>query len=87
MLKGKIESGFEFEIDEKVLDNMELVDAIAEADTNPLAVSRVIRLLLGDQQRQKLYGHLRTADGNVPIQAVSGALVEIFQNAGPGGKN
>ena len=31
MIKGKTKSGFEYAIEEKTLDNMELIDAIAES--------------------------------------------------------
>lgn len=87
MMHGKTASGFEYEIDPKALDNMELVDAIVEADESPLAVSRVVKLLLGDKQRKALYDHLRTEDGNVPILAVSNAVAEIFRASGQEVKN
>ena len=84
MMQGKTTSGFEFEVDEKRLDDMELVEAIAESDTNPIAIMRVIKLLLGDEQKQRLYDHLRTDDGRVPIKAATTAVVEIFNSAKPG---
>lgn len=86
MIEGKTSSGFEFRVDEKVLDNMELVDAIAGVEESPIAVSKVIELLLGKEQRKALYASLRTEDGRVPVKAVSDALVEIF-NAGQPIKN
>ena len=82
MIQGKLASGFEYEIASDLLDNMELVDAIVEADENPLAVSRVVKLLLGEDQRRKLYDHLRTEKGNVPMLAVSEAVAEIFRGSG-----
>lgn len=87
MIRGKLESGFEYEVTEEVRDNMELLDAIVEADENPLAVSKVVKLLLGEDQRRKLYDHLRTENGNVPIQAVCNAVAEIFRGAGQAVKN
>lgn len=87
MIQGKTKTGFEYQIDEKVLDNMELLDAIVEADSNPLAISKVTKMLLGDDQRKKLYDHLRTESGNVPILSVSEAVAEIFRNSGQLGKN
>ena len=87
MICGKLESGFEYEIAEEVRDNMELLDAIVEADENPLAVSKVVKLLLGEDQRRKLYDHLRTDKGNVPIMAVSNAVAEIFRGSGQAVKN
>jgi len=84
MIRGKLESGFEYEVAEEVRDNMELLDAIVEAEENPLAVSKVVKLLLGENQRRKLYDHLRTDKGNVPILAVSEAVAEIFAGSGAG---
>jgi len=87
MIRGKLESGFEYEVAEEVRDNMELLDAIVEAEENPLAVSKVVKLLLGENQRRKLYDHLRTDKGNVPILAVSNAVAEIFRGSGQAVKN
>ena len=36
MLKGKTKTGFEYEFDEKILKNYELVELLAEVDDNPL---------------------------------------------------
>jgi hypothetical protein len=87
MIRGKTSSGFEYAIEETTLDNMELLDAIVEADKNPLAVSRVVKLVLGEEQRMALYDHLRTENGNVPVAAVSKAIAEIFRGTGSQGKN
>lgn len=85
MIKGKTESGFEFEIEESRLDNMELVDAVAEAsDESPITVSRVILLLLGEKQRKALYDFCRAETGNVPIEAVSRTIIEIFKSIDSG---
>lgn len=83
MIEGKLKSGFEYKIENHVLDNMELLDAIAEVDQNPMVLSKVLKMLLGDEQRKKLYDHLRDPDnGNVPIVAVSNAVAEIFSGSG-----
>ena len=89
MKKGKTDTGFDFEIDDKALDNMELLDAIAEvdADENPLAISRVISLLLGKEQKKMLYEHCRADDGRVPIDALVKEVANIFEQMGEQGKN
>lgn len=88
MITGKTANGFAFELDEKALDDMNLIDALAEASTNdPLQFSRVIRLLLGDAQRKRLYDTLKDEAGRVPIERVSQAVSEIFSAAGNVGKN
>ena len=87
MIEGKTSAGFDFALDEKVLDNMELLDAIAESEENPLALSRICLLLLGRESRGRLYDHLREEDGRVPTETVSAAILEIFDACGIKGKN
>lgn len=84
MIQGKLKSGFEYQVDKDVLNDMELLDLIVEVDTNPLAISKVIKKLLGEDQRRKLYDHLRTEKGNVPVLAVSEAVAEIFKSSKQG---
>ena len=88
MIEGKTRGGFAFSLKESAMDDMELVDALAEASSdNPLEISRVVRLLLGDEQRKRLYEFLRGDDGVVPASRVSETIVEIFTAAGSAGKN
>ena len=83
----RMKSGVTLELDDKVMDNMELVDTLAEAsDEDPLVVSKMVRLILGDE-RKKLYDSLRTEDGRVPVESVSDALKDIFEAFGEKGKN
>ena len=85
---GTTQSGFSFSIPEENLDNMELLDALADLNENdPLQISHICRLLLGKDQRRALYDHLRTPAGNVPVKAVSEAIGEIFHACGDAGKN
>ena len=87
MYKGVTSSGFEYEIDEKNADNMELVDAVSDVtEGDKLAVSRVCRLILGVDQRKRLYEHLRTEDGRVPVEAVTREIFEIFNGTDSGKK-
>lgn len=88
MVTGKTTSGFSFSIPRKVMDNMEFVDTLAEAsESNPIAVSKTVQLLLGDDVRKALYNHVRTEDGRVPVKAVCEEVVEIIKAFGQEGKN
>ena len=88
MQKVITKSGFECLVDKKQMDDMELVDKIAEADAgNLLAVSAVIEKVLGKEQKAKLYNHLRNEDGRVPIEKVGEEIVEIITSLGNEGKN
>lgn len=87
MITAKTKSGFEIELKESSLDNMELVDTLDEMNEgNPLAISRLVPLLLGKEGKKKLYDHLRTPDGRVPVAKVAEALGELM-NSFTAGKN
>lgn len=78
-IKGTTESGFEFIVNKKNLDNMDLVDALAElGDGANLAIVKVVKLLLGESQKKKLYDHNRDADGIVPQEKINADITEIF---------
>lgn len=84
MIKGNTPSGFAFEIEDTQLDNYELLDAIAEVETNPIAITRVVNMLLGAEQKKRLLDHVRDKDGRVSIEAMSQEITGIFSNAKPG---
>lgn len=87
MIKGTTKSGFAYSIDEENVDQ-EFLDALSEAeDGDPLKVSKALRLLLGDEQRKKLYDYLRNDKGKVPIQDVMEEFYDILANDGTGAKN
>lgn len=81
MKSGITPSGFEYEIDETALDNMELVDALADVDNgNPFAITTVTNLMFGAQQRDKFYKKIKAEnDGRVPITVFKNLIVEIFK--------
>lgn len=85
MISGKTKSGFEYTLEENVMDNMELVDVLAdESDDISIRVSRIVKLVLPAEQRKQLYDHHRTQDGRVPVEAVYADISEIFASFGQG---
>ena len=81
-MKGKTSTGFEFDIEDEGLDDMDLVDIMAEIDENPLLMPKLCKMLLGEEQKKRLYDHLRSEDGRVPIEATTNAIQEIFNSPG-----
>ena len=75
----KTRSGFEVDIDAAVLDDMELVDALAELEDNPLAFSKVITMILGDEKK-RLYDHIKTTrkSDRVSVTAMSEEIEDIL---------
>nr|DAI39473.1 MAG TPA: hypothetical protein [Caudoviricetes sp.] len=79
-LTGVTKSGFAYSILEKNVRNYELVEALGELETNPLALPRVMNLLLGKEQAQKLKDHLRDEDGVVDTEQITSELKNIFES-------
>lgn len=80
MLKGKTDSGFEFEIADKDVNNYELLESLAEVDDNPMLLPKVVKLLLGTKQSDALKDHVRTEDGTVPMDAIGIEITQIFNS-------
>lgn len=88
MRTGTTKSGFKFEIDEKNLDDMQLLDLLIAADDgDTTALIKATDWMLGKEQKKRLYDHLRTEDGKVPIKDFTQEFLEIFNEAGKEGKN
>lgn len=80
-MKGKTSTGFEFDIEDERLDDMELVDIMAEIDENRCLCQSFARCSW-ERAEKRLYDHLRSEDGRVPIEATTNAIQEIFNSPG-----
>lgn len=79
MLKGTTKSGFFFEIEDKRLNNYELLEAISEVDDNALVLPKLIKLLLGDSKASALKNHIRDEEGFVSAEDLMAEIKEIFE--------
>ena len=88
MIEGTTKSGFKFKVKENALDDMRLLDAVAEvADgSKPLALSFVVKQILGES-RDTLYKHVAEFDGRVPVEKINSEITEIINAYGKAGKN
>ena len=73
------ESGFETDIDESRLDDMELFDAIVDLQGGDVTTIPLILSKIFGADKAALYAHCRTEDGRVPTQAVAAELTNIFE--------
>ena len=48
-IRGVTSTGFAFEITKERLENYELLESIAEVDTNPAVLPKVVKLMLGNK--------------------------------------
>jgi hypothetical protein len=78
MIKGKTKSGFEFEIQKKMLDNYELVENLSELESSPLLLPKIVVQILGKKQSEDLKDFLRSEDGIVPVTKMEKEVTEIL---------
>lgn len=87
MLRGKTESGFEYELDDDVLDDYELLEMfckIDEGETN--LTTKMVNMLLGEEQKERLKNHVRAKSGRVSARRLLVEVTEIL-NSTKEGKN
>ncbi len=79
-MKGKTLSGFEYEILEEALDDMELLECLQQIDENGKfwSVGKCLDILFGKDQKDAYYKYLREKDGRVRISVVTEDLSSIF---------
>lgn len=88
MMRGKTESGFEFEIEEEILDDYEFLELLCEIDGGNvnLTVKMVDRLMGTQEQKKRLKDHVREESGRVSARKLLAEVAEIL-NSSKEGKN
>lgn len=80
IVKGKTQTGFSFKVDSDLINDAEFLELFAEMqDGNNLVVFKIIKKSLGEEQKQKLYDHVRNKKGQVPIDRMSDEVTDIFK--------
>lgn len=79
----KTASGFEAEVDDIVIDDLAFLDLICDLDEGDTrAYRRLINKLLAEKDRERLYDHVSTEDGRIPLSAINTELTEIIKGIG-----
>lgn len=78
---GTTESGFQYSIDQEVMDDYELLEDLCEVDNgNTGKITTVARRLLGNEQLKALKEHLRNENGRVPASKMIEEISQIFKD-------
>ena len=73
-------SGFECDIDEGALDDMELLDDLVAIDGGDVSkFTPADKKILGDDEKERLYEHIRDDSGRVPVSAFGVELGDIIK--------
>lgn len=87
MIKGTTKSGFQFEIQEEIFDDYELLETLVDADNGDnMALFQAIDMILDGTQKDQLKEHVRNEKGRVPASAMVKELIDIME-ASNAGKN
>lgn len=78
VITGKTKTGFEYEIDKKILNDYEFLEEIDNIGKNPLIIIKLLKRLLKEEQLEKLKEHIRNEEGIVPIDKMEKELTDIF---------
>ena len=78
MISGKTSSGFVYEIDEGITNDMELLDLLVAVEENAYMLPKLVEKLLGREQKENLYNHVRNEKGQVPIDRITKEFEEIM---------
>ena len=79
MLRGQTKTGFSFTLREEALDDMELLEVMIAVDDDASLLPKLLRMLLGEKQKRRLYEHVRKIHGRVSIKALSEEVFSMLQ--------
>lgn len=83
MIKGTTESGFTFEIDENKINNYDFLELMVDADAGSIpAMVKAVRLILPQEEIDRIKDFVRTEDGRAPIREVYKLVSEIISYKG-----
>ncbi len=81
MIKGTTNSGFEYSINEDDLNDMEFIDTLVDIKDNDFtAFSKLATIMLGKEQKQRLYDFLKEREGKVRIDSFVKEMTDILSN-------
>ena len=87
------ESGFVCTIEEDALDDFELLEALGEMDNKEDGLRLIagfkdtMKLLLGEEQKDKLFDHIRAEHGRVKVSVLKTEIMQIFAGLSEAKKN
>lgn len=85
MITGKTSTGFDYEVEDEILDDYELLELLNEADNGKAgAMIDVVECVLGEEQVKALKNHIRNESGRVSAKRMITEVMEILKSHGAG---
>ena len=87
-MKGKTSTGFKYEVSNEAYHDMELLDALIDADAGvPSGFKNALIHLIGEDGKKALYEHCRQENGIVNSDLVVAEFKEIIESMPKAAKN
>ena len=82
MITGKSENGFEFEIDEKNLNDFRMIRLLAKAskEDDITLYSEAMEKIFGEEQFERMLEFLADDKGRVPIESISKLFTDVCES-------
>ena len=81
-IKGKTETGFEYDIDTACLEDFYLLEDLGRAQSGDImALSSVLTRMLGEEQKKALLKHCEDEQGHAVLRRVGDEVADIFSGA------
>lgn len=83
MIKGKTSTGFEFEVNEKIVTDWRFMKIMAatlskEDGRRIDGYTSLVNLMLGAEGEERLCAHCTDDDGMIPMERISDEIVDIM---------
>lgn len=78
MIKGKTKTGFEFELDTKVLDDYEVLELYESVAETGIGAKKLLVRLIGEEGYNRLKEHCRKKDGTISARRIGYEMIDIF---------
>lgn len=81
MIRGETKSGFEFEVNEEVLDDWEIIEKFDEIQKGDIfKIIDVIKMILGNDGYIKLKNHVKEKTGKLKTEDMQNEILDILHS-------
>jgi hypothetical protein len=80
MSKGITKTGFQYEVDDKKVDDYELLELLAAVEEDVTKYPKLFKFLLGEKQLSRLKEHLHKIDGYVSMKKIEKEVAYIISS-------
>ncbi|MBQ0112969.1 MAG: hypothetical protein KBT03_07555 [Bacteroidales bacterium] len=79
----KLDNGLEVSVDKESFNDMRVLDLLSEGEENPLALPKLIKLVMAEDQKNKIYDFIKSENnGKIPVDKFALIFNELMEKIG-----